>query len=118
MAREVGPKGKQMKAIPIREVPDTPGMLGSGFNSPGLFRVIIENPPQGANVKNIRDRVRVLDAIDALKAGATELVLEDADYATLRAAIEAHTFGKATRELLQVIDDVMTAQAPIPPPTE
>ena len=60
-----------MKTIPLRTFPE--------LTSADVFRGVLENTP--GNGGEMRKRFRVIDAIEAAeKDGATEVLLEDADY--------------------------------------
>lgn len=98
-----------MKTIPLRTFPE--------LTSADVFRGVLENTP--GNGGEMRKRFRVIDAIEAAqKDGATEVLLEDADYSTLRALTEAFQYTRITRDLLTVVDDVANAVAPAEPPKE
>lgn len=90
-----------MKTIQLRESP---------IKSVEIIRPVVERPPQGANVGEIRARCRVLDALDALTPDSLVLTLEDADYATLTRAVNGFQFGLASKDLLAVLDDILEAK--------
>lgn len=72
-------------------------------------------PGQGFNLGEMRDRIKVLDKLDAAKkTGFVDL--EDAEHATLLGALNASSFSLADRGLLDLIDGCMNAAAtPIGP---
>lgn len=89
-----------MKIIPLREA--------AGIKTADIIKAVMEHPGQGGiDVKALRARCRVLDALDAAADGAVHL--EDADYATLSAAIAGFRFGVASRDLLAIVDDILKA---------
>lgn len=92
-----------MKTIQLRESP---------IKTIDVIRPVIERPPQGANIGEIRARCRVLDALDALAPDSAALMLEDADYATLARAVNGFQFGMASKDLLAVLDDILEAKGP------
>lgn len=95
-----------MKLIPLREFP--------GLKTTEIISTVISRPSQGASVAAIRTGVRLLDAIE--KVGESkELLLEDADHAALVSAVNGFTFGMVSKDLLAIIDDIVTATAPEPP---
>lgn len=93
-----------MKVIPLRDL--------SGLKTIEVIRAVIERPPNGANVSEVRARCRVLDALDKLAPDAERLILEDADHQTLARAVNNFQFGAATREILMIADDVIDAKEP------
>ena len=84
-------------------------LRNSGTNqSIPTFRLIMEHSPQKPlSVPEIRARVKVLDALE--EASGNTLVLEDAEHATLKAAMESFPWQQASRDLLVLIDDVIEA---------
>jgi hypothetical protein len=97
-----------MKRIPMREVPgDAPIEV---LRYAEVLREVIRrplNPQQGATIEEIRQSVRVLDALDA--ANGT-LELEDADYEHLKQKTLAMPWNVIDRRLVQLVDEVLSAQ--------
>lgn len=100
-----------MKRIKLR---GTMMANGERITSLSIIRLVTTNSPGRAlMVDEIRKRVRILDALDALPPDADHLLLEDDDAATLAAAIESFPWSSASKSLLTIIDDVTKAeQAP------
>jgi hypothetical protein len=91
-----------MKVIPLRE-------LGS-LKTADIIRTVIERPAQGLGVSALRERCRVLDALDGASGDGVSgpgLLLEDGDYATLVKALNEFQFGMVSRELLTIADDIL-----------
>jgi hypothetical protein len=91
-----------LKAIPLRESP--------GLKTSEIIKTVLERPAQGVNVGELRARCRVLDALDKVSSEATRFHLEDADHETLVRAVNAFTFGIATKDLLMIVDDILEAK--------
>ena len=64
------------------------------------------DPRNGADIKEMRESIRVLDAIEA--ADGT-LELEDADYDVLKAKINAMRWNVVDVRLVALIDEVLGA---------
>jgi hypothetical protein len=75
---------------------------GEKFSSKRVFAEILEHPPQGCNLADMRKRMRVLDALEATKGD--ELTLEDADYDLLRSAFHVNQFPLVDKEILAIAD--------------
>lgn len=68
------------------------------------------NPGRGIDVAEMRQRCRLLDALE--KAQGDSLALEDADHALLVRLINAFQFATAHPQLLAIVDDVVEAKIP------
>lgn len=91
-----------MKLIPLTE--------GKTFKAVDILSTVMgSSPTNSVNVNEMRQRVRVLDAIEA-RGAATEIRLEDADYELLSRVLSAFPFSVAHKELLGIIDDVLNAK--------
>lgn len=64
------------------------------------------NPQSGADISEMRQSLRVLDALEA--ADGT-LELEDADYEHLRAKVNAMPWNVIDRRIVQLVDEVSNA---------
>lgn len=73
------------------------------------------SPARAISIDEMRKRVRILEAIEALKPDAVELFLEDADCDVLINAMNGFPWSGASRELLAVIDDVLGAKPQVVP---
>jgi hypothetical protein len=93
-----------MKSIPLRD--ETP------FETREVIKAVASQPSpgQGINAMEMRQRCRLIDALEV--AGGEYLMLEDADHALLVRLINAFQFGTAHPKLLAVIDDVLHARIP------
>jgi hypothetical protein len=84
---------------------------GERITSLSILRLVTTNSPNRAiGVDEMRKRVRILDAIDAMPREAEYLMLEDGDADTLSAAIEGFPWSSASKNLLTIIDDVLKAE--------
>lgn len=93
-----------MRLIPLREA--------GGVKTAEIIKAVMERPTgQGFDVAALRARCRVLDALER-NADRQALLLEDADHATLVAALKQFQFGMATTDLLRMVDDVLDAKEP------
>jgi hypothetical protein len=94
-----------MKRITMREIPgDAPIEV---LKYAEVLREIVRrplNPQQGASIEEIRQSVRVLDALD--KANGT-LELEDADYEHLKQKTLAMQWNVIDSRLVKFVDDVL-----------
>lgn len=88
-----------MKSIEMRD--------GEKFKAHDVLGTIINQAgPGGIGVADMRQRIRLLDAV----AAATEtLLLEDADYDRLKGLVEQFNFGLIHKDLLAVADAVLAA---------
>lgn len=78
------------------------------FSTKKLVSQVCATSVNGMNLTQMRSRIRILDAIDA--AGDGDILLEDADYTTLSDAINAMPWALADRNLLAVIDGILSAK--------
>lgn len=95
-----------MKLVPLRQLP-------SGGTA-DLIKMVCETAQQGADVGQMRARIRVLDAVER-NGDPVALALEDADHATLVGAVNAYRFVRMNQELLRLVDDILDAEAPPAP---
>ncbi len=95
-----------MKAIHLR----TDGEL----KTLDVIQVVARQPgtERGIDYENMRKRVRLLDAVSALPAGAQILLLEDADYAFLATLVKSFTYATAAPELFAIINSILEAKSP------
>jgi hypothetical protein len=85
------------------------------ISSATILRMVAGNSPQKPlSIDEIRRRVRVLDALDEAKGGDS-FVLEDEDHKVLQAAVENFPWTSASKALLTIVDDVVSAEAAKPP---
>lgn len=95
-----------MKRICLREAGD--------YKTTEVLRQVAGASPQRAmSPDEMRKRIGILDALDAIKPGAEAFDLEDAQHALLVDALNAFPWGVANRDLLRIIDDVIEAQEPL-----
>lgn len=90
-----------MKAIPMKTVGD--------LSYRDVLREVTRRPldPQrGADIAEMRQSIRLLDAIEA--ADGT-LELEDADYDHLKTKLEHMQWNVIDKRIVQLTDDVMNA---------
>src|SRR4030095_6591706 len=93
----------RMKKIPLKTLPDP--RLGDIVYQDVLGEAV--RPPldvqRGASIEEMRQSIRVLDAIDA--ANGT-LDLEDSDYQHLKQKLAAMQWNVVDRRLVQLVEDV------------
>jgi hypothetical protein len=92
-----------LKHIPLRTLPDT--RLGDIVYQDVLREVCRRplDPQKGASIEEMRQSIRVLDALDA--ANGT-LELEDADFAHLKEKLERMPWNVVDKRIVTLIDDV------------
>ena len=94
-----------MKVIPVKSFAE------KDMNTVTVLKTIVGAPAsQGLRIDAMRKRVRLLDILDTQTED--DLYLEDADYAELVNVLNSHVFGAASRELVEIVDDVLTAVEP------
>jgi hypothetical protein len=97
-----------MKYIPLRELAGESEEIPA-MNYQAVLREVTRHPldpRQGIDIAEMRQSLRVLDAIDA--ANGT-LELEDADYQHLKQKLLAMPWGMVDRRILQLVDEVLAA---------
>jgi hypothetical protein len=98
-----------MKSIPLRtlDAPDnSPPIIYSD-----VLREVVRRPlntQAGIQIAEMRQSLRVLDAIDASNG---TLELEDADYTLLKEKINAMPWSMADRRIIELVDDVNNASS-------
>jgi len=95
-----------MKYIPLRNVEVTDG---APLSYDEVIRTVIRQPlnkDKGVDIEEMRKGIRIFDKLDA---STDVLELEDADYAHLKAKVEAMQWGLVDRNLLDFIDAVLNA---------
>ncbi len=92
-----------MKQIPMRE--------GERYKSKEVLQKVAEMaaPNQSISPGQMKQRIKIMDALD--KANGS-LLLEDADHAALKSAVEQFPWGIAHPELYEIIEDVTEAKEP------
>lgn len=68
-----------------------------------------QNPQQGFDFKEIRERGKVCDALESAGPDVEEVVIEDAQYDKLKEIIEKAPYGSADRGILTIINNVLDA---------
>jgi len=77
-------------------------------SSKDVFKLVTEHSPQKAiSVADMRKRVKILDVLEETKGDS--FCLEDAEWQTLKTCVEEFPWQQASKQLLQVIDDVIEA---------
>lgn len=95
-----------MKKIELKTL-DAPD--GPPIDYAQVLREVVKrplNPQAGIQIAEMRQSLRVLDAIDASNG---TLELEDSDYAHLREKILAMPWNLVDRRILELVDDVTNA---------
>ena len=96
-----------MKHVPLHTLESTDG--GPAIDYATVLREVVKrplNPREGATIDEMRQGIRLLDALDS--ANGT-LDLEDSDYANLKAKLLAMPWNLIDRRLVQLVDDVLGA---------
>ena len=72
------------------------------------FRAVLGAPRRdGYSLEDIRTRVPIVDKLTAaIENESASLLLEDAQYKHLLAAVRAHRFGIVSRAILDMVDDL------------
>lgn len=102
------------KTIPLKEVhlAQKPGPDSEPAKYSELIRTVVGSvmiQSGGAEISEIRKRVRILDALDALEGGAEELILEDADAEALLGYLKTFKWGVISSGIVQFHDDIEKA---------
>lgn len=98
-----------MKLIPLRAEGE--------IRTVDVIRTVLEEPGrEPIDIRALRARGSVLDLLDRVPAGADNLALGDADYATLVACVNGFGFGTGKRALLRIVDDIIEAKEPAAAP--
>lgn len=75
------------------------------FKARDVLKHVLENTKKGMDVAEMRQRLKILDVLDAAKG--TTVDLEDADHAVLVNKIKETSFTVANRDLFAVLDEVL-----------
>lgn len=92
-----------MKFVPFRD--------SGSLKTYEIVNAVVTQAQQGVTVDEIRRRCRIIDAVE--RAAEDGVLLEDADHDLLRKLVSEFRFGMARPDLLQIIDDILQAQAPL-----
>jgi hypothetical protein len=83
-----------------------------GVNSLEVLKMIIKQPPEGADIEELHKRQRVwVSFLEVESNGADELRLEDADYENLKSWAKKIKFGVFDPDLLTVLDAIVDAKS-------
>ena len=96
-----------MKSIPLRTLEAADGSPAIEYAS--VLREVVRRPlnaQAGIQISEMRQSLRVLDAIDASNG---VLELEDSDYAHLKEKLLAMPWSMADKRILMLVEDVETA---------
>jgi len=78
-------------------------------SSKDVFKLVAENSPQKQiSVSDMRKRVKLLEALE--NSSSETLVVEDAEWQMLKQALEEFPWSQASKQLLDIIDDVIDAK--------
>jgi hypothetical protein len=101
-----------MKVVKLLELNGLGDASDQTIKSIDIIKAVLERgpPERGIDVSALRSRCRVLDKLEAVIPGEDELVLEDADYATLVNAVSDFRFGIANKGLLAIINAILDAE--------
>lgn len=82
-----------------------------GLRPVALLRQACAGTPDGLSIGEVRERMKVLDALDAMEAaGGTVLELEDFHHATAQAAVNRSKWVAANKWILDGCDRVLEAK--------
>jgi hypothetical protein len=98
-----------MKHIPLRSLPDEQYPDAPDIVYVQVLREVVRrplDPRAGVGIEEMRQSLKVLDAIDASNG---TLELEDADYAHLKSKLDAMQWNVVDRRIIQLIEDVDSA---------
>lgn len=93
-----------MKTIPLKTLGPQPEIVYADVLREVVRRPL--NPQTGADIAEMRQSIRVLDALESANGSLT---LEDADYQHLKMKLEAMPWNVIDRRIVQLIDDVSNA---------
>lgn len=89
-------------------------MIAVGPYTTATILVSVLGLPQsrerGISAGEMRTRMKLADKVEAAEGGNKALLLEDADYEMLKGIVENHQFALANKELLKVLDGILTAE--------
>ncbi len=85
-----------------------------GITSIDMIVGCMRHPPKGADLFEIRRRLKVMDAVEAAR-GKESVILEDADFVVLEEAFRTQIFTLVSADIVQVADDIAGAQKPTKP---
>lgn len=103
-----------MKQVKLRKVLDKSpdGKEVVKFTTKAILEQVVRQPGRGIDLDEMRRRCRILNVLDEAKDDTDSVVLEDADFSVLEAAIKANQWGVADVDLLNTIDEVLASKAP------
>jgi len=81
-----------------------------GWESKVILTSVVQVAQDGIRYDEIKKRMRILDALEAVKEAQKFLYLEDADWDLLRACINGFKFGAAHKSLVSILSYVMEAE--------
>ena len=106
-----------MKRIRLLSLPDpkSPYPGDPGYEANRIdYRILVEQAARmpldrqnGATIPEMRQSIRILDALDAAQGGVLEL--EDADWEHLRQKVEKMPWAMIDRRIVQFYDDITGA---------
>jgi len=82
-----------------------------GWESKVILTSVVQVAQDGIRYDEIKKRMRILDALENVKAEDLAFWLEDADWELLKTCINAFKFGAAHKSLVQIIEAVMEAES-------
>lgn len=101
-----------MKVIPINVTAAIEiGGHRQELSYPQLIRNCLDTPPEGGfKFSDMRDRLKIADKLDeAAKKDAKSIKLEDAEYATLKVAVEKMRWAVLSKDILAFSEAVISA---------
>jgi len=93
-----------MKTIELKTVPLNLHGVDTEFSYAEFIEILMqspEKPTEGANIAEIRNSMRVLDALEAAEK---ELVLEDADFEYLLRRVNSARFTASNKVFVDFVD--------------
>jgi hypothetical protein len=95
-----------MKTITVLTV--EPTETTPPYDTKMIIREVTSGSSKGMTIAQMRNRIKVLDALD--KAGNSDtIMLEDSEFDALKEAMNEMAWARADRDLLRVIDGILNA---------
>jgi hypothetical protein len=93
----------------MRQVKITKGD-GAGLTTLEIIKAIARSPTEkGVSYDEMRNRLRILDVVEAADENAEQLDFEDSDHALLARLTKEFRFGLVKRELADIVQGIIEA---------
>lgn len=94
--------------------------MGNGPTARELFTIVLNAPGadgKGINIQDMRKRMMIIGKLEDAP-DPEYLILEDAEYETLKRLFEGFPWGMTSKDILQVAEDLEKAEKWSPPKAE